>query len=159
MNIENCECGNIPILTERKQSNGRPYWVYQCLHCGKKASSGMKRPEYAVPLFNEELYDGYYKKREQRDIDRQNEYIRSKEQQRAEWFEKYSDYLSSYEWRNKRERVLRRDQKLCQACLQNEATEVHHLTYKHVGNEPLFDLVSICYQCHEKITEIDRKAR
>jgi NAD-dependent SIR2 family protein deacetylase len=28
--------------------------------------------------------------------------------------------------------------------------------YKHRTNEPLFDLVSVCHNCHELITKLDR---
>jgi hypothetical protein len=39
-------------------------------------------------------------------------------------------------------------------CTKN-ATEVHHLSYRHIGNEPLFDLVSVCGPCHRAITAMD----
>jgi hypothetical protein len=74
------------------------------------------------------------------------------------WFkEKYIPYLKSKEWKVKRLLVLERDNYLCQACLKSKATEVHHLTYKHVFNEPCFELVSICNPCHKLITELDQK--
>ncbi len=74
------------------------------------------------------------------------------------WFkEKYIPYLKSKEWKAKRLLVLKRDNYLCQACLKSKATEVHHLTYKHVFNEPCFELVSICNPCHKLITELDQK--
>jgi 5-methylcytosine-specific restriction endonuclease McrA len=39
---------------------------------------------------------------------------------------------------------------------QSRATQVHHLTYRHLGNEPLFELMAICRDCHEQLTEMDR---
>ena len=39
------------------------------------------------------------------------------------------------------------------------ASDVHHLTYAHWRNEPLFDLISVCRPCHEQITQMDREGR
>lgn len=72
------------------------------------------------------------------------------------WFDKHNEYLNSMEWKEKRDEVLNRDGHLCQACLKRKATQVHHINYKHWGNEPLFDLISVCDSCHEAITEMDR---
>lgn len=69
----------------------------------------------------------------------------------------YKRYLKSPEWSARRKLVLRRDNRTCQACLTAEATEAHHLTYRHVFNEPLFDLVAICSPCHESVTTMDRE--
>ena len=74
----------------------------------------------------------------------------------SNWSKKYNEYLQSYQWQDKRLRVLERDNYLCQSCLEQDATQVHHLTYKHVGNEPLFDLISVCDECHKSITFMDR---
>lgn len=75
------------------------------------------------------------------------------------WWSRYTAYLSTPQWSAKREAALERDHYLCQACRRREATQVHHTTYKHVGNEPLFELVSLCEVCHDEITAMDRKRR
>lgn len=75
------------------------------------------------------------------------------------WQEQYKIYLASDRWRRKRELVLSRDDHLCQSCYQARAEEVHHLTYKHVGLEPLFDLTSVCPSCHYVITKMDRGSK
>jgi len=43
---------------------------------------------------------------------------------------------------------MARDNHMCQYC-GGEATEVHHLTYENIGNEPLEDLIAICRLCHK----------
>jgi 5-methylcytosine-specific restriction endonuclease McrA len=49
--------------------------------------------------------------------------------------------------------VLKRDGDLCQACLVKPATEVHHRNYsQEFGQEFMFDLIAVCHECHEKIT-------
>ena len=63
----------------------------------------------------------------------------------------YSDYLLSPEWAKRREKVLRRANGICEGCGEARATQVHHKTYDHIYNEPLFDLVAICKACHESI--------
>ena len=77
----------------------------------------------------------------------------------AEYQRKHQEYLNSQVWKEKRQEVLNRDSYLCQACLKHRASEVHHLTYDHFGDEPLFDLISVCRQCHEKISTIDIKRK
>lgn len=47
-------------------------------------------------------------------------------------------------------RVLERANHVCEGCGVNAATEVHHKTYKNVGNEFLFELVAICRPCHQR---------
>jgi 5-methylcytosine-specific restriction endonuclease McrA len=69
----------------------------------------------------------------------------------------YDWYIGSNTWKLKRQRVLERDNYICQSCLQNKAEEVHHLTYIHLSNEPLFELVSVCKTCHEAITLMDKE--
>lgn len=66
----------------------------------------------------------------------------------------YLDYINnSPKWQEKRRRVLERDGEICQACLNpnKKAVEAHHLTYEHLFNEPLFELVSVCRACHAKL--------
>lgn len=73
---------------------------------------------------------------------------------RKEWFDQYSNYLKSPEWREKRDLVLKRDNYKCQSCLISLATQVHHKSYAFVdmnGSEPAFDLVSVCMPCHDRI--------
>ena len=65
--------------------------------------------------------------------------------------EKYNEYLKSDEWYRIRKIVLERDKFICQGCLKNRATDVHHKNYDNLFNEVLFDLVSVCRTCHLKI--------
>jgi len=87
-------------------------------------------------------------------------YLRDKKQKRfddqvSEDKQYYNEvYLNSAEWKDKRIRVLNRDKYICQGCLSNKATQVHHLTYERIYKEPLFDLISVCENCHKSIHEI-----
>lgn len=79
-----------------------------------------------------------------------------------QWKVEATARYASAEWRAKRQAVLRRDAGRCQASFEictRRATEVHHLTYRHWRNEPLFDLVAVCNSCHDLLTALDRSER
>lgn len=79
--------------------------------------------------------------------------------QDREWWASYNAYLRTPEWANRRRLVFKRAGNVCEACLSRPASEVHHTTYEHVGNEPLWELRAVCHACHELITKLDREAR
>lgn len=83
---------------------------------------------------------------------KRNEHFKSK---REDHKKKYYEYLKSDEWKDKRIRVLNRDKYICQGCLIDKATQVHHLTYDRIFKEPLFDLTSVCEKCHILIHNIE----
>jgi hypothetical protein len=62
----------------------------------------------------------------------------------------YYQYLESYEWRQKRDAVFLRQSGICQGCECEPIEEVHHMTYTHLFDEPLFHLVGLCCNCHRK---------
>lgn len=68
----------------------------------------------------------------------------------------YVSYLHSIKWHEKCERVLERDDYTCVLC-DAGAQHVHHLTYDRIYNESLYDLVSLCAECHEAIHLLDKK--
>lgn len=65
--------------------------------------------------------------------------------------DEYAGYLLTGPWREKRRLALERDNYVCQGCLLATATTVHHLTYTHVQAEFLFELVSVCDECHRRL--------
>ena len=66
----------------------------------------------------------------------------------------YHAYLSSPEWKYLRKSVLLRSPK-CEACLERDAYQVHHLSYAYKYHEPAWDLKAVCDPCHEAITAMD----
>jgi len=71
----------------------------------------------------------------------------------------YEDYLRSPEWRAKCDLVFERDGYRCATCGSEHDLEVHHKTYKHLFNEPLEDLITLCKECHDAITSVFRRRR
>jgi hypothetical protein len=60
----------------------------------------------------------------------------------------YNEYIKSPAWAAKRRQVLIRDNYRCFDCGTSTRLQVHHITYKHLGNEPLEDLITLCTDCH-----------
>jgi len=62
----------------------------------------------------------------------------------------YKAYLYSEKWKKKRKKILKRDNFTCQDCGSKNHLQVHHLTYKNIGNERLNELITVCAHCHKK---------
>lgn len=58
------------------------------------------------------------------------------------------NYLQSQQWRDKRHLVIQRDDS-CKLCKATTKLEVHHLSYKHLAQEPLDELITLCRTCHQ----------
>ena len=67
-------------------------------------------------------------------------------------YDNYKDFLNSNHWQAMRSKILKRDNNHCRICIHKIATQVHHLFYstKHWQAERLFNLISICKDCHIK---------
>lgn len=137
-------------------SNGSKQYFEQCLACGQKIGSAIAHSKIPnkddIIQFDEILRDNFDHRIRQR-------VNQLRTQNQSDWWNEYTKYLTTDKWFQKRKAVLKRDKFLCQSCLLRTATQVHHLTYDHVFNEPLFDLVSVCEECHETITNLDRERR
>lgn len=62
----------------------------------------------------------------------------------------YDAYLHTLHWRNKRKHIYKIRNKTCELCgaKLREHFNVHHKTYKRVGNEKDKDLMLLCEDCH-----------
>lgn len=142
----------------KTDSIGRTQYVNQCLRCGDAVGAFLKhssiRNRESIQPFDVDLQENYRAARRQRQEELSQAYYPLRDKIRRE---DYDTYINSPEWKRKREKVLARDKYLCQACLSRAASDVHHLTYKHFKNEPLFELISVCRPCHEKIHNLERK--
>lgn len=72
----------------------------------------------------------------------------------------YSDLLHTTEWRNKREKILKRDNYRCVYCGRRHAKlHVHHKYYSAYPNGVLVDpwnypddaLITLCAYCHQRV--------
>lgn len=169
--FDNCEHKNTMLVQDDNDGKSASYTVTrrQCLDCTELIGSPIKKPsnfhtllkssvlinEYseALSLISEIKIESQkrFKIARQKELEAKNniDAIRNRFNQENE--KVYPKYLASAEWREKRLKVLERDNYLCQSCLTAKAQAVHHLTYRNVGCEPLFDLVSVCNNCHDII--------
>lgn len=67
------------------------------------------------------------------------------------WWDWLDGYMESRVWKDKRALVFQRANDICECCRLEPAEMCHHLHYKHVGAEPLWDLVAICGSCHDDL--------
>ena len=157
---EHCHMEMEARLTQN--STGHDAVRRQCATCGNSRGGFMPKRAFNIsklrPFDDEALA--------QFEAERRDEYDKAHAQAKAlrkqksdDWWHQYNTYLQSESWKKKREKVLDRDGGRCQACLDADAEQVHHLNYKDLGNELLFDLVAVCTPCHDRITESARKAR
>lgn len=131
-------------LRARRIVNGGIQYRMQCQNCGRSVGNAVSHEKVAV----------YPKEWDEQLTHRWESSVRASIESRRqaesdEWRINYARYLESSEWRERRKKALERDKHVCQGCMSARATEVHHLTYSHVGRELLFQLVSLCGACHE----------
>ena len=131
------------------QRNGVRYVRHQCLRCGTsvKGPKGAELEKQGqcidqLPPWDESLA--------RRWIDRKNHFEQTQQPFQAR-LDLYQQYLLSATWKSKRERVLQRDDHRCRACGDAQALEVHHKSYQNIGDEPLFELVAVCRECHQRL--------
>ena len=134
-----------------------------CDACGYKYLNGVKKSDYDIETLPERDSD-MVTVQDVREVDKvislyvSDALLKLSGNAEDEFWQEYKKYLSSDKWKAKRKAVIKRDV-ICQACLSRPAKQAHHLTYSHVFDEPLFDLVGVCVPCHDKITAMDRERR
>lgn len=133
-------------------SNGTKHYRRQCLRCGRLVETvrraDIRRDLARLPAWDEDLPRQYWETRNQ--LYRQAlDAIRSREKQ--EFWDWYESYLETGKWKRIRQRVLKRAGGICEGCGQQQATQVHHLNYSHVGEEFMFELVAVCRDCHARL--------
>ena len=64
----------------------------------------------------------------------------------------YTEYLKTIHWKNLKTRMYKSKYKYeCHCCKCKTGLQLHHKTYKRVGNEHLNDLTWLCKICHEEV--------
>ena len=154
-------CGhNDKRLTKYTCSNGAIQYVMQCRECGSKVGSPIKHAALTTHQRNTApAFDETTRTARRAEIDHAYALHRERFNSTA-WWRAYNAYLISNAWIDKRAQAMNRDNWTCQERRHGctcDATEVHHLSYTHVGDEPLDDLLSVCHHCHELITAESRR--
>lgn len=143
------------VMVQRDDSLGRPQFFEFCEDCGLKLSSAVAHSR--VRALSEHSAEMLEARNESYTRDRKAtlDKIANDAAERCQSGnrEAYADYLRSDAWKRRAAKILRRADGICEGCLTNQASEVHHLTYAHIGHEFAFELVALCRACHERIHE------
>jgi 5-methylcytosine-specific restriction endonuclease McrA len=152
-------------LRKRIVDKGGIQFVKQCVRCGSSTTSPIGTAKALAqndgnepPRFDEDLLDKWDRglKEGWERINREYQenvkhYEAARKRRETEWWTLYKKYLKSPEWMAKREKIILRAQGVCEGCREAKAVHVHHLSYDHMGNEFLFELVAVCTPCHERL--------
>jgi hypothetical protein len=142
------DCGHAhQELRQRVDRGGRFYYQWQCLACGSGIGSAVAASIALADGVAPAPFDGSLEAKWWVEADRIR---RERRRKRAE---AYGAYLQTDAWLAKRSQALARDKGICQGCLTRPATQVHHQTYEHIGDELLFELISVCDDCHARLHE------
>ena len=72
----------------------------------------------------------------------------------------YDAYLSSNHWKTLRLEIIKERGSACERCFDvTSSPNVHHKTYKRLGNEKKTDLTLLCQKCHKTIHNKRKEAR
>ena len=145
------ECVHEYTLILFELNNGTRQLRRYCKHCHHRDGQIVSQKDCelsAIPVRQEISYKEFISKNNDYESDDRKRYVSSiRDKQEGLFYKRYSDYMSSDEWRNTRMPILERDSYKCRICGSN-AEEVHHLTYAHFEKEFDFELVSLCKHCH-----------
>ena len=150
-------CDNQEVIFVRVEQGNGIVQRKACINCKIIFGPNVKKDKdfNSYPLVTKEklklLRENDDKNREEFNSFILTKHRQHEEQKKDTWNRNYARYLATSDWQIKRQQVLKRDNYICQGCLTNKATEVHHLTYDNVTDELLFQLVSVCRSCHDKI--------
>jgi hypothetical protein len=139
-------------LRHAANAAGLPHIRHQCLACGHLVGPAISKASAPRDLIEADVdkrtrYDAQRKKQR---IEIYRKHIAKQTRDNSDFWGRYSKYLNSPEWFTKRAKVLERAGGLCEGCREREATQVHHLSYRHAMDELLFELVAVCDICHDK---------
>jgi len=147
-----------PVIRQRTRRNGSAAFIFQCDDCGEVLSEPVRRAvaereagERGITPFDEAALEALRAEQKAARMD-------ESEARAVAAREAYQAYLKSPEWRRRRDLVMKRCNGVCEGCAAAPAVEVHHLTYEHVQNEFLWELVGVCKACHDRVHD-DSSAR
>jgi 5-methylcytosine-specific restriction endonuclease McrA len=141
-----------PVHVARKDSAGRPFYSAFCPDCGKLLRSHLPKADVRdlVQRHPDDFHDINAAYTAQRRDQLDAIANAAAERQQPGNRQSYDDYLRSPDWQRRAAKIMDRARNLCEGCLTNAASEVHHLTYAHIGNEFAFELVALCEPCHRR---------
>lgn len=156
-----CKDGRTGALTRRIVAASVQIHL-QCTHCGKSVAGAMARKDHFFWQDYQPWDSGLVAAQEARlaqdradygaKIAAQEAVRRVAQEARIREIAGYAEWCrTSPDWHYLRGRVLWRARNICEACLTNPATTVHHLTYERGKLPPAWYLRSVCQSCHDRL--------
>ena len=131
------------------RDDGSWWTAAQCRDCGKKLSSLMRMKNSFVPNDQMEELDDEAEKRNSTLHNIAWDSFRAKES--LEGRLRHARAIDSPHWQVMKMRCWQRCRGVCEGCGGATATQLHHLTYDHLGGEFMFELAYLCNECHKRI--------
>ena len=149
-----CDHEGMVTLTVFTASNATRHYRHQCSRCGDNLGAVKKidvspRLEPSLPAFDQGLRDRWMEAVRSREQEIREGARREDKEEFDAWYK--GDYLRSAAWQAMRRKIFARAKGVCEGCGERGPAEVHHLTYKHVGREFMWELAAVCRECHERI--------
>lgn len=133
-----------------------------CKHCGERVGTAISQKDKywvdTLPWQSSDLANTYSSRRHAEKEAMLLDLAKRQYVERGRFTKSYTAYLASDAWKAKRTLVMKRCGGMCEGCGTAKATDTHHLTYRHLFDEFLFELVGLCRECHDRITKEDREA-
>ena len=152
--IEDCCKKPFAIVAIESLDHTRRRLYRQCINCGgcTERNKPLSFKKYSDEIRNEFSYHNFeqWKKKKNEESNYLRECVKDSNFETSKRG-RYIKYLGSDAWKFKRTQALVRDNYICQACKNNPAEEVHHLTYDTLFDEKLEDLLSVCKACHNQL--------
>ena len=142
----NCQHKNKEVR-KMEMKNNKCHVAYQCLDCGDRIGDWLPQKGINIeglPSWNPDIRQQYHE-------DQQEKTRQDFETKQLKRHKEYEKYIHSPEWKERRDRVMKRCGYLCECCLLRKAAHVHHTTYANIRNEMLWELRGVCIKCHEWI--------
>lgn len=150
---KDCDCGGTTATLRQRLIRASVTVNIQCDTCGHTLSGALPRAEHYefqnYTVWDDNLADAYEAKRRQ-------EWEGGGAERRA-WYR--NDFLRSPEWRVLRDRVMERAKWVCESCLSEPASDVHHTTYAYGQLPPAWILRAVCRRCHGRQHEQQEAAQ
>lgn len=146
------ECHSRGVV-RREISNGTIIYVEQCELCGRQIKA-RKKQEVASSCIGswDDTLQKKWRAAQRDEYERRMARLqKDRDEQDAIWRRQYETHLNSTRWHDLRKRVLKRANGVCEGCGIYYPSDVHHISYKNLGNEFLFELLAVCRGCHERI--------
>lgn len=144
--VKQCEHELTPLRLEI--SNGAIQVRMYCKKCFYLDGKSLKQSDYDLTTLLLKKHSDYTEFKTKRFLEEKQQIDEFLKQNCPSLREVYDDYIISEQWKKVRDEIMQRDEYICRIC-GGAATEVHHLTYRHLKSEYEFELVSLCRKCHE----------